>query len=1063
MTPEQLLRESEKLTYNDRMRRMVELGRLATSDASIRNTITAFAQGNVYQRVLATQSCFGSLDSAQALQALSDPSRSVRALSLDLAALVCSDAELLTALDSIPLDMKKVLLHKLHQRHRQIPIDMHIETLASRQDVLLSKLLPLGSLEVVTRHLGQVIEQLELPNWQRLARMHPSLAVEQLRARAVDTESFDQRLLLQVNAVLPLLTRFTPDLALDLVRTILTIIPLARLDVQALARKRPNEIADLVLQSDEQCHIKFDDVAHRLNSERLLALFAHHPGTISTGCFHRLTPQQRLAVYTVCERGWRNTEGILPYNIVEALPAAQRIHEGHRHQALPALTTRPSERLRYTAFLPWDEARLALEPALHSPDADMRGVTLRALITATRYHRDHLAEALQLVRNRRNEQDPVRREMLTALAELPYGMWRVEHLDDLAHIIRDALNATDLSAATAQAIQRIVIHLLPFHPEWSATQIPLVYRERGQVLFYQLDTYLSVADTRRIAPALLPVLESWQTREREGQLVAMARAFGKRLRVFDELLNTLEAILHHTRSSAIANSILYLLFSYRRERFAALIPRLLKRDKSCIVMSPVYTHLHRYRQDLITPFLGQKAYKGRFSTGRTRIVLQLDSGFYRWTPAQQQLFAQTVLEVAQDEKRPTFQLLYSIHQLAVMPAINPEYLIKFATDSRQPVRDAALRALGTLDAGQGIPTLLEALNDERARIAIYALRNSLLSIPQTEALNLLRTVSLTRVTVAKEVVRLIGDLQTESAYRELLSLDSRDLHRDVRVALLRALWPYVERSETWEIFARAAQSPDSAIARGVVQVPADGISPLAQRRLTRLLANLLAHPEPEVRMAVLKRCTQYPLTDYEQALLTQLVKLMHSPSLEECALAAKAVFVTYRSNDASLVGDAVRSISGNRRALHITIKNFLLALYFDRRHLLPTTRAILVALSEDRLTISLRVEIIVSGLPWEEVAQELVQLSDKLHADALTRAQFAIEQAARRPDANLVSLEMTLASSSDERLLRLALAALVAQTKQVNGWSDERISRLQAYRDYTSPLIAEAAQFTFTS
>jgi hypothetical protein len=29
------------------------------------------------------------------------------------------------------------LLHKLHQRHRQIPIDMHIETLASRQDVRL--------------------------------------------------------------------------------------------------------------------------------------------------------------------------------------------------------------------------------------------------------------------------------------------------------------------------------------------------------------------------------------------------------------------------------------------------------------------------------------------------------------------------------------------------------------------------------------------------------------------------------------------------------------------------------------------------------------------------------------------------------------------------------------------------------------------------------------------------------------------------------------------------------------------------------------------------------------
>jgi hypothetical protein len=144
-----------------------------------------------------------------------------------------------------------------------------------------------------------------------------------------------------------------------------------------------------------------------------------------------------------------------------------------------------------------------------------------------------------------------------------------------------------------------------------------------------------------------------------------------------------------------------------------------------------------------------------------------------------------------------------------------------------------------------------------------------------------------------------------------------------------------------------------------------------------------------------------------------------------------------------------------------TIENFLLALNFDRRHLLPTTRAILTAVSEDQLTITLRIGIIVLGLPWEEVTQELVELTDSLHADALGRAQSAIQQAIRRPDANLFSLEMTLSSSNDERLRRLALAALIAQSKQVNGWSDERISRLQAYREDTSPLVAEAAQFTF--
>ncbi len=122
-------------------------------------------------------------------------------------------------------------------------------------------------------------------------------------------------------------------------------------------------------------------------------------------------------------------------------------------------------------------------------------------------------------------------------------------------------------------------------------------------------------------------------------------------------------------------------------------------------------------------------------------------------------------------------------------------------------------------------------------------------MPRQDALHLLRAVPFTQVTVAKEVVRLIGHLSSEVAYRELLSLETRDLHRDVRVALFRALWSYSERTETWEVFTRAAQSPEAAQARGVIHIPEDGMSPTAQRRLATLTATLLTHPEPEVRIA----------------------------------------------------------------------------------------------------------------------------------------------------------------------------------------------------------------------
>jgi hypothetical protein len=733
---------------------------------------------------------------------------------------------------------------------------------------------------------------------------------------------------------------------------------------------------------------------------------------------------------------------------------------------LPALATRPLERFPYAAFLPWDEAHALLDTPLRSPDADLRGAALKALLGATRYQRDHLADALQLVRKRRNEQDPVRREMLTALAALPHGIWLAEHLDDLAQIIRDALDATDLSQATTQAMEQLVVHTFPFHAEWSAQQLAAIYRARGRVSVYGLETHLSDRHIRSIAPVLTPILQAWQSRESEGLLMTLAMALGKRLSSFPELADILEITISQTLQSYIANSMLALLVKHCHARIDSLIPRLLENDKSAITLWSVYTYLHRQRQDLLTPFLGQIAYRGRFSTGLTRFVLPLNDCFYRWTPGQQATFAYTLLEVVRtnETNRAVYEWLATINRLALMPAIDFAPLIQLASDERPPVREATLRALGRLDAGQGIPTLLEALNDERARIAIYALRGALLTMPQAEALNLLRNAPLTQVTVAKEVIRLVGDLSSEAAYRELLSWETRDLHRDVHVALLRAFWGYLHEPQTWEIFTRAAQSPDTALARGVVHIPADSLSPQIQQRLTALTATLLAHPTTEVRMATLAWRSQHPLTDYEHALFTRLLALMNSPFPDECTLAAQAAFSMYTGSNALLVGEAIKGLLSQRRALQTVCTTFLGALPNNRAGLQPTTRAILAALAEDPLTISLRAELIIEGLPWDgEMTQELVKLAPLLHADALASVQQAIQGAFFCPANQLFDLETTLAASADERLRRLALAALIAQSQQASGWSDEACVRLESYRSDPSPLVAEAAQFTFVA
>ena len=85
-----------------------------------------------------------------------------------------------------------------------------------------------------------------------------------------------------------------------------------------------------------------------------------------------------------------------------------------------------------------------------------------------------------------------------------------------------------------------------------------------------------------------------------------------------------------------------------------------------------------------------------------------------------------------------------------------------------------------------------------------------------------------------------------------------------------------------------------------------------------------------------------------------------------------------------------------------------------------------------------------------------------MHADALLTAARAMDRVRiQRPDVRIESLEEAFTNSEDGLMRRLGLAALLAQTSDAAGWTDARRSRLEAFRRDPSPLVAEAAQFTF--
>lgn len=1059
-----LLARLEPLRHAQRMRLMVDYG--PNSSPGVLRDLEA---GNVFERHMALMTCYSSRDAGRVERGLQDPSSIVRGVALRLAPIALSDAQVLAALRSLPTRSRSVLLHGLRGRNRAEPIaDALLDELSASGDTrAVTALLGFASHAWAARHLP-IMELASSPEWARVARSHPLLVADWLERQA--QSDANPRLIWQVNAVIARIANFSMPRAAQLLHVIRRSVPLARLALQPLIEGFPALVAELLLESEDQTVLDLSSVAHRLALEQVLALQAQHPSALRQleGRCSTFAPSKRAELFAAGRATWADGNGLFAVQTLRSLPRALREAEARRHLAHPALSV-GTLRLPYAALLGFGAARALLDPSIKHPNAEFRTVAAGALIRAAR-HGGSYSDALEFVSLRKNEQDPVRVELLTALGELPSAAWRSDQLELLRQVLQDALNAADLSAQSASAAEKIVVRLLPFHPVWAAQWIALLVKERGQLNLYNIGQWITDAEAKIIGAALLPVVKSWAKRERESQLNGLLSAFGARLKVLPAFLELAEGMAK--TSLRAATRALQIIATYDIPRFNRLVPQLLTADKSWATQAIVYGHLHRHRQDLLTPFLGRHAYKGKFSTGNTRFVLPINSGFERWTPAQQQVFAATLEELTLDWERDQPAIYWALRQLAAIPNASIAALTRLAdvSNSRLAIRDRALRALGWLDEARGLQTLLTALGDERARVAIYALRRLLLDMPGGRALSVLQAAPLERVTVAKEVVRLIGELHSDAGFAHLIALAARNLHRDVRVALLRALWDDLERDRTWRVLQAAATDPDPAMADGVIRIPAQRLSAGSQRQLVMLLGSLIAHADAGVRLETLHRCARLPVTDPERLLVKPLLTALESSITAQTSAAATAFFATYAAADENVVRRAITGILENRRVLALTVEAFLSSNPPQRQRLEGSARAILVALEPDALTLTWQVRIALLCLPWTESAAFIVARSSRqpLDAGVFHAALTALNDVAQQRSqvlAGLQLLEQTWRDHPDELLRRLALETLILATfnadQQSALWSDAQLERLNRYRLDPSSIVAAAAQFTF--
>lgn len=1102
-----LTTDLEPLTHRERVRRVLALGRRARAgEEDARAALAALGSApDTYPRALAVHALFVTHDRDALFAALADDSQRVRQVALRAAAVVLTDdADAARALTlAVPAAARARLVRMLWQRGRTRAIELFLE--GARTDPRALDLLAFTSTGFAQAWLAEVGDRLGPDGWCRLAKHQPALLRDAL-LRALASGTPDRRLGWRLGLVLDCLAEADPDAALALLDRLFVVGDggfarhLSRV-APALLRTRPAAVFDRVRRLHERgpearppsafAGLRLDAAAPRLGAERLAYAVREAWVTLSDGrrgerWLARLDPLVRTAVVdawlhhgrgawgafllrhaahapqalreAAFER-WahaaRSSEAIISPSLLAALPRDLREREARRHlDRVAALSARPRERTAYAVFLPLEETLAALKPYLGHPEGEERGAALALLVTSVRSDRARLPAVLSTLVQRRFEQDPVRLAMTSALLALPAGCFRTTDLAAVGELVQAGLDAADLSSSTGGVLEALVVRLFRLDPAWGATWLGRVIARRGTLTAGGLGTQLA----RREVPALVPTLEAlahaWSARERHGSLLWLARSLGPRLDQVPGLLDALERVVRASPHLSEASAALGLLREAAPARVATLVPALLAHDASAVALAGVPDFLSMHRQDLLDPFLGPaRPIAGRFASGLTHWVISFRRGTQRWTAGQQRRHADALTRITDDPARDVPAIRGAIEALADLAFVEPTALLRLARDPRPPVRELAVRALPRLDGTAGVPELIEALGDDRARWSIYALRTVLARMPRADVLARLAQVPTRKVTVAKEVVRLLGELGGPDAFAVLERMLAQPLHRDVRIALLRALWDHLEAPATWVAFERAVADPDWVVAIKIADLPVGRLTPAQEASAVELLARLLERPEPEARLALLGRAASIPLADHERRWFHALLTHYRLATGDEAVASAVAVKALLRAPEVDAVVDAIDGLRARPRDLRAT-----LGVWAAQRHDTVPQREIALRvagrLASAPLLVPDRVRFAASVLDSAGLAELLIALAsaDQLHYDVMRAADAAVSAAAA-PEI----VERSLASSRDARLRRLAVSALVEAAAPENGWTPERRARLALYRADPDAGVAGAA------
>jgi hypothetical protein len=866
VTVDKLMRRLDRLDHNERLLDLTEhLRKLSDPDAQALGQ--ALAQGDVHRRWLALHVAAFRRDADAAVAALEDPSLMVRRYAAQLAGRLAQSlpADLL---DRIDADTLGRLAGQVVRRRRQALAQALCEGLIARERLAeAAQLLPACPPEWIAAQLDVVA----WPDgaWLRLAKHRPDLLCARIDRQLAEAERGEQVFARYGYEVWARLCELHPQRVAGWIDRYLTsdefpyalAFGFARLCVTlpdrmvAYLAARPQWLARVGIPS------ALVNRARALDDDLLAPLcrvLAQTQPTLLGSLLSRLPFPRRAELFSRATAELELERIEWPLSLLAVLPRSLADREAVRMLGLQRAAADGSWRRQLLGHRAIANAREQLVQECQSAQAEERGEALAALVSASARASTGLGETLAYLRRIKNEQDPVRLAAITALASVPGHRFDDPAALDL--VISPIFDARDTSWATRQKTAQLAHNLLIAHarvPTSAPFALGLSLLERlagqqGTPDLPRLDRNLPRGAEQAIVAALLPWVRAAQTRQEDLHAFRLWAALGKRAWRVPELSTLIANIIWHGRKSnaGFAAALWVQDPATRDER----VRELVRKDRSALYLQPVLTHCVHRRQTLLSERMAHKAPRGRFHDGKVVLVPTVQRGFHRWPTELQREY----LDLIRAAEAVPQQFMTTRARLVSMRAQVPLTVVGDLADALASkdvgVQEAALGALVWVDAPEpGLPILLEHLDGDRARVAMYAMPRLARLLPRArmvDALAELLTRPQIKITVHKEALRLLGMLATPRAIELLRDTWTRALHRDVRIAALHAARSVLWAREGWVILASAASDESPDVARALVEVPIVTIAERHRVAYLELMLAAAAHPSPVVRASL---------------------------------------------------------------------------------------------------------------------------------------------------------------------------------------------------------------------